>query len=63
MMLHVPIKTITSVLKVYTYIITSITARPVGLIAILVIMSVSPFKTDTILYIYLITIKKEECLN
>ena len=63
MMLHVPIKTITSVLKVYTYIITSITARPVGFIAILVIMSVSPFKTDTILYIYLITIKKEECLN
>jgi hypothetical protein len=46
-----PIKTITSVLKILTYIITSITARPVGFAEIVVIMSVSTFKTDVILYI------------
>jgi len=36
-----PIKTITPVLKISTYIITSITAHPVELAAILVIMSLS----------------------
>lgn len=41
-----------SVLKFSTHIITSNTARPIGLTAldILVIMSVSAFKTDIILY-------------
>jgi len=39
------------VLKISTYIITSITARTVRLAAILVIMSVSTFKSDFILYI------------
>ena len=45
-----PIKTITSVLKILTYIVNSITAYSVGLAAILVIMYVSIFKTDVILY-------------
>ena len=45
------IKTLKSVLKVSTYIINSITFCPVGLTAILVIMSVSTFKTDIILYL------------
>ena len=45
-----PIKTITSVLKVLTHIITSITARPIRLVFILVIMSVSTFKTAMILF-------------
>jgi len=40
-----PIKTITSVLKVSTDIITSITARPIGLSEILMIMPVSTFRT------------------
>ena len=44
-------KTITSVLKVSTYIITSITTRPIVLAVILAIMSVSTFKTDVILYL------------
>jgi len=46
------IKTITPVMKISTYIITCITARPVGLAVILVIMSVSTFKTAIILHIY-----------
>ena len=45
------IKTITPILKVLTYVITSITARSVGHAAILTIMSVSTFKTAVILYI------------
>ena len=43
-----PIKTFTSVLKISTYIIT---ARTVGLAAILAIMSVLAFRTDVILYV------------
>ena len=39
------------ILKVLTYVITSITARSVGHAAILTIMSVSTFKTAVILYI------------
>ena len=46
-----PIRTITSVLKVSTYIITSITARTTGLSEILA-MSVSTFKTAVILFLY-----------
>jgi len=38
-----PIRTITSDLKVLTYIITSITVRPTTLTAILMIMSVLTF--------------------
>jgi hypothetical protein len=45
-----PIKTITSVLKILTYIVNSITAYSVGLAAILVITYVSIYKTDVILY-------------
>ena len=45
-----PIKTVTPVLKILTYIITSITAGPVELAAILAIMSVSTLKTAIILY-------------
>ena len=48
-----PIKTITSVLKVLTYIITNFTAHPKGLAVILVVMSVLTFTTDVILYILL----------
>jgi hypothetical protein len=44
-----PIKTTMSVLKILTYIITSITVCPVRLAAILVIMSVLNFKTNVIL--------------
>jgi hypothetical protein len=44
------IKATTSVLKVLTYIITSITARPIRLTVILAIMSVSTFNSDIILY-------------
>ena len=44
------IKATTSVLKVSTYIITSITARPIRLTVILAIMSVSTFNSDVILY-------------
>jgi hypothetical protein len=46
-----PIKTIATVLKVLTYIITSITACPIGLAARLAIMSVSTSVTVIILYI------------
>ena len=45
------IKIIMSVMKVATYIITSITALSIRLDAILVIMSVSIFKSDIILYV------------
>jgi hypothetical protein len=38
--------------KITPYIITSITARSVGLAAILAIMSVSTFKTTIILYLF-----------
>ena len=38
-------------MKVSTYIITSITTRPIVLAVILAIMSVSTFKTDVILYL------------
>jgi len=44
------IKVTTSVLKVLTYIITSITARPIRLSVILAIMSVSTINSDVILY-------------
>ena len=47
-----PIKTITSVVNVSTYIITGITAHLIGLAVILEIMSVSTFKSAIILYIY-----------
>ena len=46
--------TIMPVLKISTYIITSIAARPVRLAVILAIMSVTTFKTTVILY-YTIT--------
>ena len=45
--------TVTSVLKVLTNIITRNAARPTGLSTILVIMSVSTFKTGVILYLSL----------
>jgi len=48
------IKTITPDLKISRYIITCITARPVGLSAIIAIMSISTFKTAVILYIILV---------
>jgi uncharacterized membrane protein len=41
-----------SVMKVSTYIIT---ANPIGLAAMLLIMSISTFKTDVILYVLKIT--------
>ena len=44
------IKTITSVLKIARYVITGITAHQIRLNVILVIMSVSTFKTDITLY-------------
>ena len=44
-----PIKTITSVLKASTDILTNILVRPVGLAEILVIMSVTTFKIAAIL--------------
>jgi len=47
-----PIKTITSVLWVSTYIITCIIALPIGLAAILVIMSVSTYTPADILYVH-----------
>ena len=46
-------KMIKSVVKISTYIITSITARNIGLPAILVIISVSTFITAVALYIYI----------
>jgi len=45
-----PIKTIMSVFKVLIYIITSIATFPVRFTAILVIMSVSTFRSTVILY-------------
>ena len=48
-----PIKTITLVVKVSTYIITSMAPHPTILTAILVVMSVSTFKLDIILNIFL----------
>jgi hypothetical protein len=50
----IPIKTITSVLKVSIYIII---AHPIRLSVKLVIMSVSTFKTAVILYMYLSSVK------
>jgi hypothetical protein len=47
-----PIKTITSILKVSTNIITSIAARSNGLAVIQAIMSVTTFKAAVILYIW-----------
>ena len=47
-----PVKTMTLVLKVSTYITTSITARPIRLAAILVIMSISTLKWTVILYVF-----------
>jgi hypothetical protein len=44
-------KTNSLFLKVSTYIIISITSRPIGLSAILVIMSVATFKTAILLYL------------
>ena len=49
----IPIKTITLVLKVLTYIIPSISTHPIGLAVILTIMSVSTFTTAVILYVLL----------
>jgi hypothetical protein len=46
-------KAIPSVIKVSTYIITSITALPVGLAALLTIMPVSTVAIAVILYFYL----------
>ena len=46
------IKTITSLLKAFTYIMTGITGHPIRLTAILAIMSVSTFTTANILYIH-----------
>ena len=43
-----------SVFKFSTYIIASIAAWPIQLTAILVIMSISTFKTDFILYLWII---------
>ena len=47
----IPKKTITPVFKISTYIITSMTARPIWLAVILPIMSVSTFKTVVIPYL------------
>jgi hypothetical protein len=46
------ISIISLVLKVSTHIITSITARPMELTGILVIMSISVFKMSVILYFH-----------
>ena len=46
-----PIKTITSVLKVSTCMITNLTARPIRLAEILMIMPISTIKAAVILYI------------
>jgi hypothetical protein len=50
-----PIKTIRSVLKALTDIITNIPARPIELAEILTIMSVSTFKIAIILYLFYLT--------
>jgi hypothetical protein len=49
------IKTITTVLKVSTYIITSITARPIELAAVLLIITDSMIKTITSVFGGLLT--------
>ena len=53
-----PIKTIPSVLKASTDIITNITACHIGLLEILAIMSASTFKIAVILYIKIIIVVK-----
>jgi hypothetical protein len=58
--LTLPIKDITSVLKVSTYIITSISNCPISLDAILVIMSLLTLKTAFILYVF--PIPKEKAM-
>ena len=58
-----PIKTITSVLKVMTYSITSITACRVGLAVIWAITSASTFKTAVIIYILSTTNHPKFCIN
>jgi hypothetical protein len=50
----VSLKTIMSVLKILTYIITNIAYWPIELALILVIMSVSTFKSDVILYLHML---------
>ena len=50
--LMLQVKTMTLVLKVSTYITTSITARPFRLAAILVIMSITTLKWTVILYVF-----------
>ena len=45
-------KSITSILKVLKYIVTSITAFPTGLAVMLVIIAVMTFKTVVILYVH-----------
>jgi len=54
--LALPIKTITSVLKASTYIITSIEAHPIRLAAVLVIMSVSTYETTVIIFLVMSSI-------
>ena len=50
-----PIKTIMSVLKISTYFITRSTTRSIRFDTILVIMSISTFKANNILYIVTLT--------
>ena len=57
-----PIETITPVLKISNYIITSITACPIGLTAILVIMSVSTFRLTAILVIMSVSTFKTDVI-
>ena len=45
-------KTITTFLKILTYIITSMTARPIGVAVILGIISVSIFTSQYVVYIH-----------
>ena len=47
-------KTITPILTIQTYVFTGIIARPVGLAALLAILSVPTFKTAVILYAALV---------
>jgi len=53
-----PIKTLTSVLNISTYINTRIKVHPVGPAVILVIMSVSTYVTAVILYILTVYVKE-----
>jgi hypothetical protein len=55
-------KTITLVLNISTYITTSITALPIGLVVILAIIYVSTFKTAVILYIQLYILHRQTSL-